>query len=240
MIYIERTITIRNNEASIDEQIILYKGDRNVEVQFILKNNPFKNKNGLNITHGQLIINRENASSIFSSVSETVNGKVLFIITGDMIDELNECGDYDFQIRLFNEDKSSRVTLTPIMDGISIRKPLCEEGEGDGVNSGAVNYSKTVAGEVLEVFDEDGNYNKTNWVSGDIITDTRLNKVEEALYQINDNIPTDYVTEEYVNNAIANIDIPEVDFTGYATESYVNDAIGNINAILDAINGEEV
>lgn len=29
-------------------------------------------------------------------------------------------------------------------------------------------------------------------------------------------------TEEYVDNAIANIDIPDVDFTGYATESYVD------------------
>ena len=48
MIYIERVVTIKNNEALIDEQIILYKGDRNVEVQFTLKNNPFKDKNRVN------------------------------------------------------------------------------------------------------------------------------------------------------------------------------------------------
>lgn len=238
MIYIERVVTIKNNEALIDEQIILYKGDRNVEVQFTLKNNPFKDKNRVNITYGQLIINRDNASSIFSDISETINGKVLFVITGDMIDELNECGDYDFQIRLFNEDKSSRATLMPVIDGITIREPLCEEE--DGVNSATVNYSKAVAGEVLEVFDEHGSYNKTTWVSGDVITDSKLNKIEEALYQINDNIPTDYVTEEYVDSAIANIDIPEVDLSNYATKNEVNDAIGDINAILDAINGEEV
>ena len=238
MIYIERVVTIKNNEALIDEQIILYKGDRNVEVQFTLKNNPFKDKNRVNITYGQLIINRDNASSIFSDISETINGKVLFVITGDMIDELNECGDYDFQIRLFNEDKSSRATLMPVIDGITIREPLCEEE--DGVNSATINYSKAVAGEVLEVFDEYGSYNKTTWVSGDVITDSKLNKIEEALYQINDNIPTDYVTEEYVDSAIANIDIPEVDLSNYATKNEVNDAIGDINAILDAINGEEV
>lgn len=39
----------------------------------------------------------------------------------------------------------------------------------------------------------------------------------------------DYVpTKEYVDNAIANIDISGVDLEGYATEQYVNDAIGNI------------
>lgn len=32
-------------------------------------------------------------------------------------------------------------------------------------------------------------------------------------------------TEKYVDDAVANIDIPEVDFTGYATEGYVDTAI---------------
>lgn len=258
MIYLERTITIANNNASIDEQIVLYKGDKNIEIKFFLKNSPFKYKNNVtNATYGQLIINRENASSVFSDVSETDNGKILFVITGDMIDEIHECGDYDFQIRLFNEDKTSRVTLTPIMDGISIRKPLCEEGEGDGVNSGAVNYSKTVAGEVLEVFDEDGNYNKTNWVSGDIITDSKLNKVEEALYQINNNsVPDNYATKSYVDAAIVNIELmpgpqgepgpmgPEgpagkdadpADLEGYATEDYAHNYVDSAIVILDEI-----
>lgn len=35
-------------------------------------------------------------------------------------------------------------------------------------------------------------------------------------------------SEKYVDDAIANIDIPEVDFTGYATEKYVDDAIAAI------------
>ena len=34
-------------------------------------------------------------------------------------------------------------------------------------------------------------------------------------------------TEAFVNEAVANIDIPEVDFTGYATESYVDNSIEN-------------
>jgi hypothetical protein len=35
-------------------------------------------------------------------------------------------------------------------------------------------------------------------------------------------------TEKYVDEAVASIDIPEVDFTGYATEKYVDDAIAAI------------
>lgn len=49
-----------------------------------------------------------------------------------------------------------------------------------------------------------------------------------------------YPTKKYVDEAIANIDVPKVDLTGYATEDYVNDAIGDIGLLLDIINGEEL
>ena len=168
MIYLERTITIANSSASIDEPIILYKGDRNVEIQFVLKNSPFRYKSSTNPTYGQLIINRENADSIFSDVSETVKGKILFVITGDMIDELNECGNYDFQIRLFNEDKTSRVTLMPIIAGIIIREPICEDDEANketpyleayfDLNVNKTEYNRlfySYQGETLDVSDLD-------------------------------------------------------------------------------------
>lgn len=186
MIYIERIITIAKGDASMDEQIVLYKGDKNVEIQFTIKNNPFRQKNGLMPTYGQLVINRE-AGPIFSEVAQVINNRVLFIVTGDMIDGIEECGNYNFQIRLFNEDKTSRVTLPPIEGGMLIKEPICEE---EGVNAATVNYSRTRSGEgeVLDVFDEEGNYNKTIWVDGDLITDLKLNKIEDALYEINDDI----------------------------------------------------
>lgn len=232
MIYLTKVITINKGSSSIDEQIVLYKGDKNVEVQFVLKNNPFKQKNGTvsaYATYGQLIIDRE-AGPIISEVSQLSNNRVIFVITGEMIDEIEELGDYDFQIRLFNEDQSSRVTLPPVENGIRIEEPLCEEAT---VNTTYVNSEKAVvmpandgimllaADEPEGIFDADGSYNRTNWCSGDIITDARLNKVEEALYQINDNASNDYATEEYVDDSVRNArDYIE---SNYATTSYVDD-----------------
>ncbi len=189
MIYIERVVTVNKGSSSIDEQIILFKGDKNVEILFHIKNNPFKAKrpDGLTATYGQLVINRE-ANPIFSEITQISNNRVLFVVTGDMIDEIVECGYYDFQIRLFNEDKTSRVTLPPVEDGILIEKPICEE---EGVNASTVNYSRAATGEVLDVFDEEGNYNKTIWANGDLITDSKLNKIEDAL---------DYLVEDAANN----------------------------------------
>lgn len=193
MIYLERVITIDKGNASIDEQIVLYKGDKNVEIKFSIKNNPFKHQSGT-LSHGQLVINRE-AGPIFSEIAQVINNKVLFVVTGDMIDEAGECGDYDFQIRLFNEDKTSRASLPPIEAGILIEKPICEE---EGVNAATVNYSRTRSGEVLEPFDEEGNYNKTIWVGGDLITDSKLNKIEDAIYEINND--TSFTDLEVTNS----------------------------------------
>lgn len=235
MIYLERTITIAKGNASIDEQIVLYKGDKNVEIKFSIKNNPFKHQSGLTPNYGQLVINRE-AGPIFSEVAQVINNRVLFIVTGDMIDVAEECGPYDFQIRLFNEDKTSRATLPPVEAGILIEEPICEE---EGVNAATVNYSRTRSGEgeVLDPFDSNGRYNKTEWADGDLITDSKLNKVEEALYSMKNSIKSNRVEIECLYDGLNEFyDEVTAIKTNYATK----DDIGNINAILDAINGEEV
>ena len=254
MIYLERTITVKKGSSSIDEPVILYKGDKNVEIQFSIKNNPFKTKSGIGVTFGQLIIKRPKAESIFSSVAKLSNSKVLFIITRDMIDELIECGNYDFQIRLFNEDQSSRATLAPIEEGIIIREPICE---GDATDSGTTDDSTSTDGEEVEIFDDEGNYNKTIWQSGDLITTQKLNKTEGAIDyliaeskthvtedELNEVLKdvdvdlTGYATEQYVDDALDNIEIPEVDFTGYATEQYVQDRISSGFRIFGDNSGE--
>ena len=230
MIYIERKIIIKNNEATIEEPVVLYKGDRNIELQFTIENNPFKYKPGMDVTYGQLIIKRPSTTPIFSEPAKMSSSRVLFIVTGDMIDELVELGDYDFQIRLLNTDQSSRGSLPPVTAGITIKEPLYEEAV---VNTASVNSERAVVmpandGIMLLAddglggpFDADGNYSRTNWYGGDIITDSKLNKIEEALYQINDDIPTDYATEEYVDDSIVRTRNYIAD--NYATTTYVDD-----------------
>lgn len=48
----------------------------------------------------------------------------------------------------------------------------------------------------MDTFNKNGSYNKTIWNLGDKITSDKLNKIEAAIYQINDT----YATEEYVDN----------------------------------------
>ena len=137
MIFTNRTITVKRGVSSINEPIILYRGDKEVEIRFALKEKApfiFNKEADSNIienseaAYGQLVIKTPNdLPAIFSEVTPTSEGKIVFKITGEMIDEITEVGNYSFQIRLFNESMNSRVTLPEVNGGIEIREPIASE-----------------------------------------------------------------------------------------------------------------
>ena len=134
MIYTNCKVTIKNGTASIDHKIIIYTGDKNIEVQFeILESlyRQYKLEGGntilnLNASHGQLVILGP-TGAIFSDVTPTKDGKIIFTIPLEMTDEDIEVGEYTFQIRLFDEEKNSRVTLPPVENGLVIKQPIAVE-----------------------------------------------------------------------------------------------------------------
>lgn len=196
MIFTERTITISRDTCEIDKPIVLYRGDYNVEVRFTIIESPFKytTKNSTNIiedvnaSYGQLVIKTPNEKpAIFTDVVETNEGSVVFTLSGDMIDETIEVGEYTFQIRLFDSNKESRATIPPVENGISIREPIAIEDVSatNEVNIAVVGHAITTAGVSEDAFDDRGNYNKTTWGTGDRITAAKLNKMEAAIDGVN-------------------------------------------------------
>lgn len=192
MIYTERKVSIKNDKATIDSPIILFRGDREVEIMFTIVDSKFKfesNKGNVidktQAAFGQLAVALPDGTDLFTEIVECENGVVVFSITGEMIDEVHEVGFYSFHIRLYNDDKSSRITLPPVMEGIEIREPLIIEGDvenTDLVGDATVGYSMVQAvGTNKEVFDEYGNYIPTVWGIGDKITAEKLNKIEEGV-----------------------------------------------------------
>lgn len=136
MIFTDRTITVKDNESSIDKPIILYRGDREVEINFIIMNSTYKyrSKGLINMIEsteaswGQLVIlNSTTSKVLISEESATVDGKVTLNISANMIDEISELGEYTFQIRLFDEEKTSRITIPEVIGGIIVKEPLSVE-----------------------------------------------------------------------------------------------------------------
>lgn len=220
MIFTESTIKISNNVSKMDSTIVLYRGDKNVEIRFTILQSPFKYSNTVatnviestNASFGQLVIKTPNDKPpIFSEVSATKEGTVLFTITKEMIDEIEEVGVYTFQIRLMDENKQSRVTIPPVENGIEIKEPIAIEDDNttNVVGLAKANYAVVTSSDVdTPTFDDNGKYNKTNWNDGDIITNTSLNKIEDGIYTTNENVTA---TKKYVDDKVT-IKILPVDY----------------------------
>lgn len=212
MIHANRIVTVGEQESIIDRPIILYRGDREVEIEFTLVGNEFTfSEEGnviksVNASHGQLVLNTPSGEHMFSELAECHEGKVVFVVTKEMIDEFIEMGFYSFQIRLYDSaEMKSRVTIPPVMNGFDIRNPIAAEDETNVVDQGIVDYArifKDQSNEELPTFDWTGAYNKTEWEHHDVITENKMNKIEDALYSINANIKE---SDVFMLNALDNV-----------------------------------
>ena len=200
MIFTERTITVVNDSATINKPLILYRGDKNIELKITIAESQFKFRNNdasnvietTDASYAQLVINTPYNSPIFSDVAATKNGAVIFVITEAMIDEIREVGAYEIQIRLLDDNKQSRASIPPVSNAIEIREPIAIE-DGSVVDSNVVNVAKvnralTTTSAPLEAFDSQGNYIKKTWGDGDPITDAALNKMETGIDGVNKKI----------------------------------------------------
>lgn len=188
MLYARVVLWVKEEETISDSRVILYRGDRNVDIEFTLKSVDYVLSESV---EAQLVLVRPHAKSIFSKMHEINQNKVTFTITGDMIDELSEIESYAIQIRLFGPNATARATLPPCYDVIYVRNPIAIEPhvEGEVARANYANVNRNITISDLEnvgpIF-TNGLYNKNVWIDGDLISVGRLNKIEEALYAVSD------------------------------------------------------
>lgn len=239
MLYAKVVLWVKEEEVISDSKVILYRGDKNVDIEFTLKSVDYVLTES---AFAQLILTRPYATSVFSEIFKIGDNKVIVRITGDMIDELNEKESYTIQIRLFDSERVARATLPPCYDVIHVKEPIAVErtdGNESLVNLAKVNYSLTAGGNgrIEDIF-VDGLYDKTIWFDGDPITDDRLNKIEDALYSISEtdleqnaliesHTHEEYLTEHQdISHLATKEEIPTLE--GLATETYVQNQISQI------------
>ena len=252
MIFTERTITVVNDSATINKPLILYRGDKNIELKITIAESQFKfrNTDASNViettdaSYAQLVINTPYNSPIFSDVAATKNGAVIFVISAAMIDEIREVGAYEIQIRLLDDNKQSRASIPPVSNAIEIREPIAIE-DGSAVDSNAVNAAKvnralTTTSAPLEAFDSQGNYIKNNWGDGDPITDAALNKMEAGIDGVNKKIGN--VNSQFKEKASEIIDA-RIGADGNTYDNLgnaVRTQLTNINTRVNNIAGQEI
>ena len=218
-IIIERTITVKNDKATLDNPLYLYVGDGDITYLFTIKEmkkSAFFGKidasNSLtdDKSYGEVRIYKPTDELVFSTRAEIIDDKLQVLFSYENVDQLTEAGVHQLQIHLYDDesDERNRFTIPPIE--LNVLFPV-------GTSTSAVDYA--VAGyaearqeDPIDTFNEDGSYNKTEWTTGDKITSGKLNKIEDAIYEIN-NANDTYATKDELQEAIGDIDFDE-----YVTE----------------------
>ena len=235
MIVTDCNIVVDNGISTADKNIIVYRGDFNIQVTFSITQNDgysylssSNNRNliaSTNASHAQMIVKLQNSDDIIilTEVEPTEDGKVTLTIIREYIDELVEVGSYDYQIRLFSGDQQARITIPPVEGQLIVKSPIMFLDDSAIINLASIDSAVLLEGDEGndEAFDTNGSYNKSEWLRGSVITESKMNKIEDALYQLsNTTTDSNHTHDEYLTE--------HQDISHLAPITYVDEAIRTI------------
>lgn len=193
MIYKQCVLTIANNTATLDEDIYLYRLDKNVELYFTIVNNKYRfDKSDLNniiiktnASYFQMRLCKDAEVKYTFAIQPTEDGKAILTITDDLIDEPIEVGDYDFQISLLDADKSSMVSMPIVSKQLHVCEPLVDTVSESTIDTAEIDTAMVMDtdDDDLPVVDSTGKYIPTMWNTKDIISKAKMTHIEQGILQ---------------------------------------------------------
>ena len=130
-IYTERTIKVNNNKASMDKDIYVYRGNRNIEIEFSVVEHLFKFRDvnlieRISPSHAYVTLLTPQMKQVSTGKAAIENNKIKLTITSAMIDEKTEVGDYAIVIDLYDEDGDAVVTIPPVENQLHVLDRMTE------------------------------------------------------------------------------------------------------------------
>ena len=158
MIYKQCIMTITKNGATLDEDIYLYRLDKNVELHFMIVNNRYKfDKSDLNniiaqteAAYFQIRLYKNAEIQYTFEIQPTDGGKAILCITDSLIDDPIEVGDYDFQISLLDADRTSMISMPIVYKQLHVCEPLV--GNDAVLGNAVLGLSELADGEIKNAF----------------------------------------------------------------------------------------
>lgn len=153
-IYTERVIKVNNNKATMDKDIYVYRGNRNIEIEFSVVEHLFKFRDvdlieRISPSHAYVTLLTPQMKQVSTGKGVIENNKIKLVITSAMIDEKTEVGDYAIVIDLYDEQGDALVTIPPVENQLHVLDRMTE--------------IKDIPDELRFQFDEQtGNLNVTN------------------------------------------------------------------------------
>ncbi len=223
-------IKISNGEARLSEDVYVYQNDRGVQLKLKLNLIRTNYRSAIRsslfeastLFAGATIL-KPNGEVIGREKVEVVDNIITFTIDEEFTDQVDEIGIYKIQFHLYDLE-DNRITIPPIQ--FEVKELLGHVNDDDSVYEyGVVDKSKAglclVAddGSEMELF-SNGKYIKTVWSSGDLITSVKLNKIENAIEDLDGKL----------SNILTDDNFLDIEMIPYST---ANDT--NITSVKDAL-----
>lgn len=175
-------VTLKDDIVELKDKMFIFRNDVGVEMIIELKDFEYSidaigNKNNFSKVSA---IFRTPSGKLYSYNNIKVSsGKIRFVFTQDLIDVMQEIGEYELQFQLYDK-LNNRLTIPSY--NFYVKEPLSLPNEAI-VGKGTVGFSY-VAEDETYLFSIENGYIKTEWEAGDLITKGKLNKIENAIFDV--------------------------------------------------------
>jgi hypothetical protein len=212
-------ITVNGNQAKLNKDIYLFRGNKNVHYYFAVKNASFNFKGSTDLIEKTNAINaavtviKPNNVEVASAIAKVENGKIHLKVTEDLIDEEVEVGDFDLVFDLF-DDTDGAVTIPKVIGQFHVLERPCTTPISELVATNTTNevdqaltdYAIVTYAEPVASTNADGTFAKKTWVAKEKITTAELNRMEEGISDVSsqckdiaNNQPTDLSLDSATN-----------------------------------------
>ena len=175
-------VTLKDDIAELKDKMFIFRNDVGVEMIIELKDFEYSidaigNKN--NFSKVSAIFRTPSGKLYSYNDIKVSSGKIRFVFTQDLINVMQEIGEYELQFQLYDK-LNNRLTIPSY--NFYVKEPLCLPNEAI-VGEGRVGFSY-VAEDETYLFSIENGYIKTEWEAGDLITKGKLNKIENAIFDV--------------------------------------------------------
>ena len=166
----EYSIIINKQKSILNRQLSIFQHDKGVDIYFKLMDTDYLDLSS-NYLLSDIVLVSPLKKQIKSDIVPIIDNKILFTINNEIMNQIDEIGNYHVHIRIY-DDKGGRIKLPHFT--MSVEE--CEVDDDDlsygTVDGTAIDNTKVAKyGKELKTFNDDGSYNRTIWIAGDIITE---------------------------------------------------------------------
>ena len=175
-------VSLNQDKARAEEKMFIYRGDVGVDIYIELSNLTYqfdKKKNNFKYINDLFKVPSGEVHEI--NDLDIKEGKIKFTFSKKKKKNMQELGKYELQFQLF-DNIGNRLSIPSYY--FEVKEPLGITDMPSAQDGARVDYARVGYAHVADsvnIFSIEDGYIKTVWETGDLITASKLNNIEEGI-----------------------------------------------------------